>query len=153
MRRIGIDDVPTFSEEPTSCETETATIFLTTTSYGVSATDTTATQVLSMSDIVIGCDVQDQTSTTTTTSTTGIIVVSLSVDVDDPLPTAALDTTGALATSVYGFVNSFWSGSSVSITPFTLMAQFRCYEGYHCLNKECRSISDSWFKERKNTGV
>jgi len=58
INRIGNDNVPTYSNEPTSCETKSATMFLTTTAFSVSAVKTTATQVYSTSSVVLGCDVQ-----------------------------------------------------------------------------------------------
>jgi hypothetical protein len=71
--RIGNDRLPTYSptEKPSSCETKTATLWATTTSYGVSvsgkATVTTASQVVSTSAKVVGCNVQDEDSSATTT--------------------------------------------------------------------------------------
>ncbi|PMD22888.1 hypothetical protein NA56DRAFT_77873 [Hyaloscypha hepaticicola] len=114
---IGNNNVPTYSDEPTSCETSSATMFLTTTSFEVSATQTTATQILSTSSIIIGCDIQDQSSAATTTTsacptaatTCSGAVITLSIDSNDPPLTIILDTNDALATSVYDFVMSFWS--------------------------------------------
>jgi hypothetical protein len=121
--RIGNNNVPTYSDEPTSCETSSATMFLTTTSFEVSATQTTATQILSTSSIIIGCDIQDQSSAATTTTsacptaatTCSGAVITLSIDSNDPPLTIILDTNDALATSVYDFVMSFWSGQSSTL--------------------------------------
>jgi hypothetical protein len=91
-------------------------MFVTTTSFGVVDAQATATQVLSTSNIVLGCDVEDSTSTTTTTSACGPtatacgIYVPLSDEASDPPVTKFLDDSNALATSVFDFVNSFWSG-------------------------------------------
>lgn len=67
--RIGNDHIPTYSAEPTSCETKSASFCATTTSFGVSvsnkATVTTATQVLSTCSAILGCNVEDTGSTTT----------------------------------------------------------------------------------------
>jgi hypothetical protein len=95
-------------------------MFLTTTSFGVSATETTATQVLSTSSVILGCDIQDETSTATTTggclpsatTCSEAVIITLSVDVNDSPLTIAAYETGALATSVFDFVESFWSGQS-----------------------------------------
>lgn len=71
--QIGNDRLPTFSptERPSSCETQTATLLATTTSFGVSvsagATVTTTTRVLSTSADLVGCNVRDGDSTATAT--------------------------------------------------------------------------------------
>ncbi|KAF7551883.1 hypothetical protein G7Z17_g4720 [Cylindrodendrum hubeiense] len=71
---VGPDHVPTFSEEPTECETETAEMCVTSTSYGVSVgngvTSTTATQVTSSCGTVYGCDVEDSATSVTDATTT-----------------------------------------------------------------------------------
>ncbi|KAF7557904.1 hypothetical protein G7Z17_g214 [Cylindrodendrum hubeiense] len=75
---IGPDRIPTFPAKPTDgpddgCETETAELCATMTSYGVSIsseeTKTTTTQVLSTCGTVYGCKVEDASTTQTTTST------------------------------------------------------------------------------------
>ncbi|KAH7310961.1 hypothetical protein BKA65DRAFT_543018 [Rhexocercosporidium sp. MPI-PUGE-AT-0058] len=107
---IGENYVPTYSEEPTSCETESATMFLTTTSFAVSAGKTTATRVLSMSGILEGCDIQDQSSTRTTTSvcpstatTCSTNFVILTGDPDEPSSTGIPDDNDELAISLRGY--------------------------------------------------
>ncbi|KAH7121439.1 hypothetical protein EDB81DRAFT_813954 [Dactylonectria macrodidyma] len=71
---VGPDHVPTFSSEPTECETESAEMCITSTSYGVSigdsVTSTTATQVISTCGTVFGCNVEDSDTTATVTSVT-----------------------------------------------------------------------------------
>ncbi|XXH02384.1 mitochondrial Homoaconitase [Hypoxylon texense] len=128
---IGKDNVPTYSDKPTSCETESATILLTTTSFGVStsnsATVTTATQVLSTSSVILGCDVEDESSTSTTTAScptsattcTEADIITLSVDANDPVPTEELVNNDALAISVYDYVESFWSAQDAAATSST----------------------------------
>lgn len=89
-------------------------MFVTTTSYSVSGSTTTSTNVISTSQVILGCDVQDTTQTTTgTTSTaTGTVVITLSVDANDAYSSGDLNAPGAVATSVYNYVESFWSGRS-----------------------------------------
>ncbi|KAM5343783.1 hypothetical protein ACJ41O_012320 [Fusarium nematophilum] len=74
---IGPDRIPTFPPKPSrepdgECETETAELCATRTSYGVSVsadeTSTAATQVLSTCATVYGCNVQDASATKTATS-------------------------------------------------------------------------------------
>ncbi|PHH91606.1 hypothetical protein CDD83_11010 [Cordyceps sp. RAO-2017] len=71
--RIGPDHVPSFSSEPTKCETKTAEICVTSTSYGVSisasATSTIRTQVLSTCGQIYGCGVEDTATSTAITKT------------------------------------------------------------------------------------
>ncbi|KAH7121867.1 hypothetical protein B0J13DRAFT_159288 [Dactylonectria estremocensis] len=71
---VGPDHVPTFSSEPTECETESAEMCITSTSYGVSigesVTSTTATEVISTCGTVFGCNVDDSDATATATSVT-----------------------------------------------------------------------------------
>ncbi|KAH7141655.1 hypothetical protein EDB81DRAFT_898885 [Dactylonectria macrodidyma] len=79
---VGPDNVPTFSEEPTECKTETAEMCVTSTSYGVSVdngvTSTTASQVTSSCGTVYGCDVEDSaTSVTAATTTTGAATATM----------------------------------------------------------------------------
>lgn len=66
---IGPDGIPTFTpqSEPEDCKTQTGEICLTSTSYGVSAETTTATQVLSTCATVYGCEATDSSTDTTTT--------------------------------------------------------------------------------------
>ncbi|KAH9214039.1 hypothetical protein DL95DRAFT_462485 [Leptodontidium sp. 2 PMI_412] len=116
---IGEDNVPTYTEEPTSCKTESATMFFTTTSFGVPADSTTATQVLSTSGVLLGCNVQNQSSTMTTTSAcpttpttcTGIVVI-MTAEASNPLIAEILDSNNALAAEVNDYVSSIWSGYS-----------------------------------------
>ncbi|RYP63691.1 hypothetical protein DL769_006898 [Monosporascus sp. CRB-8-3] len=105
--KIGNDNVPTYSSEPTSW----------------SATATTATQVLSTSSIIVGCNVEDDSSTTTTTASCPasattcseeVVIVTLIDDSVDPLPTDILVTNDALATSIFNYVDSFWSAQDAA---------------------------------------
>lgn len=74
---IGPDRMPTFPPKPSGpdgeCETDSAEICLTRTSFGISVTATetitTATQVLSTCGTVYGCKVNDASATETTAST------------------------------------------------------------------------------------
>jgi hypothetical protein len=71
---IGSDLVPNFkpSARPSDCTTQTGQICLTTTSYGVTASSTSATQVLSTCATVYGCEATSGPTQTTTTSSTSI---------------------------------------------------------------------------------
>jgi hypothetical protein len=67
--------MPTFPPEPEGgCETETAEMCITSTSYGVSVsnseTKTTTTAVLSTCGTILGCNLEDTETTVTTTSAT-----------------------------------------------------------------------------------
>lgn len=66
---MGTNGIPTYSNEP-ACETVSASICSTTTSYGLSAdgqvTKTTATSVMSTCETVLGCEVSDYDSATAT---------------------------------------------------------------------------------------
>jgi hypothetical protein len=95
-------------------------MFVTSTSFGVSDTVTTATQILSTSSVVLGCDLQDSSASATTTggclpsatTCSEAALFTLNVDTNDPeinLSDAAYEG-GALATSVFDAVASFWSG-------------------------------------------
>lgn len=73
---IGTNGQPTFSEEP-SCETVSASICSTTTSYGLSAsgdvTKTTTTSVMSTCETIHGCSVTDyETATATAACSTAV---------------------------------------------------------------------------------
>lgn len=93
-------------------------MFLTTTSFDVSATNTIQTGVVSTSSIILGCDIQDTTNTATTTrsclpsasSCEEVLVVTLVVDANETPLTMTTYEHDALATSVYNFIESFWSG-------------------------------------------
>ncbi|KAJ3545559.1 hypothetical protein NM208_g2454 [Fusarium decemcellulare] len=72
---VGPKQSPTFSEEPTECETESAELCVTSTSYSVSVdatmTNTVTSDVTSICGTVYGCKVQDvdHSATATVTST------------------------------------------------------------------------------------
>ncbi|PSK34076.1 hypothetical protein B9Z65_8402 [Elsinoe australis] len=67
---IDSNRVPSFESEPSPCETESAELCFTSTSFDVnSATVTTSSQVLSTCATVFGCNVQDSATSTTTTAT------------------------------------------------------------------------------------
>ncbi|RSL98939.1 hypothetical protein CEP52_010061 [Fusarium oligoseptatum] len=72
---VGPKQTPTFSEEPTECETESAELCVTSTSYSVTVdattTSTVASDVISTCGTVYGCKVEDvdQSATATATST------------------------------------------------------------------------------------
>jgi hypothetical protein len=71
--RIGPNLKPTYPhEEPKGCQTKTAELCYTTTSYDLSTSDrstkTTATHTKSSCAPIIGCNVQDESTTTTTSS-------------------------------------------------------------------------------------
>lgn len=86
-------------------------MFVTTTSYAVSGSKTTATNVRSTSQVILGCDVQDSTQTATTTSSTETgAVVTFAVDANDPASSGEYDVPGPVSTSIYNYVESFWSG-------------------------------------------
>lgn len=94
-------------------------MFFTTTSFGVPADSTTATQVLSTSGVLLGCNVQNQSSTMTTTSAcpttattcTGIVVI-MTAEASNPLIAEILDSNNALAAEVNDYVSSIWSGQT-----------------------------------------
>ncbi|KAF4332245.1 oviduct-specific glyco [Fusarium beomiforme] len=71
---VGPGNTPTFSDEPTACETDSAELCVTSTSYGVSvdatATSTVTSDVSSTCGIVYGCKVQDHSQTVTATEVT-----------------------------------------------------------------------------------
>ncbi|KAF5254452.1 hypothetical protein FANTH_710 [Fusarium anthophilum] len=77
---VGPGNTPTFSEEPTACETDSAELCVTSTSYGVSVdatvTTTVASGVVSTCGTVYGCKVRGHSQTITgtdiTTATSGI---------------------------------------------------------------------------------
>ncbi|KAK0099297.1 hypothetical protein ONS95_006337 [Cadophora gregata] len=132
---IGPDGVPSYSEEPTSCETSSATLFITTSSFGVNDARTTATQVLSTSNVIVGCDITDSTSMTTTTSACPATATDCGgylqcFDVSsDPAPENFENDSSPLATSVFNYVNSIWSFldaegfttmSTVTVIPYAL---------------------------------
>lgn len=115
--RIGNDYKPTYEDEPTSCETKSATIHVTTTSYGVfisgTVTATTTSRVLETSNVILGCDVEDDEATETQT---GVTSTSNAADVFtdagewvSPLPTGDLITTDEEAASIFSEIESFYS--------------------------------------------
>ncbi|KAI2619237.1 hypothetical protein GGR54DRAFT_603980 [Hypoxylon sp. NC1633] len=75
---IGTDNIPTFSSRPTSCETtQTATLYISTTSYAVSisssatvtSTVTTTTSVIDTSSVILGCEAEPSSTSTPTMPT------------------------------------------------------------------------------------
>ncbi|KAF4549335.1 Hypothetical protein D9617_22g066810 [Elsinoe fawcettii] len=97
---IGRDKKPTFSPQPTSCQTKEASIVATTTSYDVSVsgtiTSTTASRVLSTTARIAGCNVDDQVATatgTTTCATSTITDVWLSCTSSSGAPTTVTSCT------------------------------------------------------------
>lgn len=80
LYRIGNDGQATYSDEPTSCETQTASMCATVTSYDVSVsqtlTVTTASHVYSTCQGIVGCDVEDEDTTATTTESCAITTVT-----------------------------------------------------------------------------
>ncbi|KAJ4250238.1 hypothetical protein NW762_012053 [Fusarium torreyae] len=68
---IGPGNIPTFSEEPTSCETESAEMCITSTSYNVkveaTTTSTVTSDVISTCGTIYGCSVQDVSHSVTAT--------------------------------------------------------------------------------------
>jgi hypothetical protein len=79
---------------------------------------------------MLGCDIQNQASTTATTSAcpstattcSGAFVITLTNDpVDWP---TAFPSDAALASSVYNYVQSLWSGQSSSF--FCLLSRLIC---------------------------
>ncbi|KAE9368329.1 hypothetical protein N431DRAFT_512361 [Stipitochalara longipes BDJ] len=74
---IGTDGQPTFSSEPDDgCKTETGSMCETTTSFGVSGTITTTTNVASSCATILGCDI---TNTATTATKTGSVCSTTTV--------------------------------------------------------------------------
>ncbi|KAG9508258.1 hypothetical protein J7337_001822 [Fusarium musae] len=77
---VGPGNTPTFSDEPTACETDSAELCVTSTSYAVSidatVTTTFSSGVISTCGTVYGCKVRDHSQTITgtdvTTATSGI---------------------------------------------------------------------------------
>ncbi|KAM0547775.1 hypothetical protein ACHAPJ_010236 [Fusarium lateritium] len=69
---IGPGNIPTFSEEPTSCETESAEMCITSTSYSVNVeattTSTVTSDVISTCGTIYGCSVQDVSHSVTATA-------------------------------------------------------------------------------------
>ncbi|KAF4459086.1 glycoside hydrolase family 18 [Fusarium albosuccineum] len=114
---IGNDHKPTYEDEPTSCETKSATIHVTTTSYGVSisgtVTSTTTSRVLETSNVILGCDVEDDEATETQTEVTSTSEApDVFTDVGEwaaPLPTDDLASTGPEAASMFSEIDAYYS--------------------------------------------
>ncbi|KAJ3548537.1 hypothetical protein NM208_g964 [Fusarium decemcellulare] len=131
---IGNDHKPTYEDEPTSCETKSATIHVTTTSYGVSisgtVTSTTTSRVLETSNVILGCDVEDDEATETQTEVTSTSEApDVFTDVGEwagPLPTDDLASTGPEAASMFSEIDAYYSSldaEELSTTMSTVLSE------------------------------